>query len=146
MRKKPSLILPFALFVLIAVTALTGCSDKSGGSNAPSNSPSQTQSATIGEGGTVFPFEVKDDSGKVTGWNVHTDETTVGAALLEAGLVKGDVSDYGLMVTEVNGITADYNIDKSYWAFYVDGDYATAGVGATAIEQGKKYSFVYTKE
>ena len=41
----------------------------------------------------------------------------------------------------VNGETADYDTDGSYWAFYIDGEYAMAGVDYTAPEAGKTYAF-----
>jgi hypothetical protein len=50
------------------------------------------------------------------------------------------------MVEKVNGVSAVYEVDKSYWAFYVDGDYATTGADSTKIEEGKVYAFVYTKD
>jgi len=86
-----------------------------------------------------------DSDGLYYAWGVSTDEETVGDALLAVGLINGETSAYGLYVTEVNGISAVYDTDKAYWAFYVDGGYATAGVDATEIEPDKKYSFVYTK-
>ena len=66
-------------------------------------------------------FEVTDNDQNVTRWNVYTDEKTVGKALLSLKLISGSSSQYGLMVTEVDGLTADYNTDKAYWAFYIDG-------------------------
>ena len=60
-------------------------------------------------------------------------------------LIAGDESDYGLYVKEVNGITADYDKDGAYWAFYVDGQYAQSGVDTTNIEEGKTYTFKYEK-
>ncbi len=140
-------LLPLALVVLVAVTALTGCDGKQdGGSSQPPASSQQVQATDIGEGQTVFTFQVTDNTQKVSAWNVHTDKTTVGAALAELGLIKGDTSEFGLMVTEVNGLTADYNADKAYWAFFIDGQYAQTGVDSTNIEAGKVYAFVYTKE
>ena len=72
---------------------------------------------------------------------VNTDEETLGAALLKLGVVAGDDSEYGLYVKTVNGETADYDTDGSYWAFYIDGEYAMAGVDYTAPEAGKTYAF-----
>ena len=46
---------------------------------------------------------------------------------------------------KVNGIVADFDVDKTYWAFYVDGEYATSGVDTTEIETGKEYSFKVEK-
>ena len=99
----------------------------------------------IGEGATIFSFEVTDDGGEVTTWIVHTDESTVGAALVDAGLIEGAETDMGLMVERVNGLRADYNEDGAWWAFYIDGEMAMVGVDATDIEKGVTYAFVYTE-
>ena len=40
----------------------------------------------------------------------------------------------------VNGITLDYDKDGKYWAFYVDGEYATSGVDSTPITDGASYA------
>ena len=41
----------------------------------------------------------------------------------------------------VNGITADYDADGVYWAFYINGEYAQTGVDTTPIVEGEEYSF-----
>jgi len=87
---------------------------------------------------------VTNDEGSLSVWNVSTDETTVGAALLSVGLIDGDDSEWGLMVTHVNGLRADFNEDDAWWAFYIDGEMAPAGVDATDIEEGVTYAFVFT--
>ena len=102
-------------------------------------------STVLGEGQKVFNFIVADIDGNETSFEIHTDKETVGEALLELELIEGDPGDYGLYVKKVNGITADYDVDQTYWAFYVDGEYATAGVDSTAIEDGKTYSFKVEK-
>jgi len=98
----------------------------------------------IGEGAKAFRFEATDGEGNVNVWNVHTNAATVGDALVEAGLIEGDVSDFGLMVSHVNGIRADFMEDNAYWAFYVDGEFAMVGVDSTDIEEGVTYAFIYT--
>jgi len=70
----------------------------------------------------------------------------VGAALIKEGLIEGEEGPYGLYVKVVNGITAIYEEDGSYWAFYEDGEYALAGVDQTQIDPEVHYSFVQTKE
>ena len=98
----------------------------------------------IGQGSRTFRFEVTDDNEKLSVWNVSTDETTVGDALIALGLIKGDVSDYGLYVTEVNGLVADFDDNESWWGFFIDGEMAMAGADATDIEEGTVYAFIYT--
>lgn len=97
--------------------------------------------AEIGEGSTTFTTEVADQDGKSVTFTVHTDEKTVGDALLKLHVIAGEASSYGLYVKTVNGMTADYDKDGLYWAFYIDGDYAMTGVDATNITDGAQYAF-----
>ena len=69
-------------------------------------------------------------------------------------LILGLVINFGLLavlkytgfaVQTVNGITADWDKDQTYWAFYINGEYAMTGVDATEITEGDSYSFVLTK-
>ena len=137
-----SFILCVALIAAIALTAM-GCEQ------GPAETPAtegETAAATIkGEGATVFYFNVVDKDGNKTAFEIHTDKTIVGDALLELGLIEGDMGDYGLYVKKVNGITADYEVDGTYWAFYVNGEYGMTGVDLTEIQAGATYEFRVSK-
>jgi len=98
----------------------------------------------FGSGTKTVVVEVKAEEQQVT-FTVKTDKDTVGAALLEHGLIAGEESQYGLYVKVVNGMTADYDVDQSYWAFYANGEYAMTGVDSTEITEGTVYQLVYTK-
>ena len=98
----------------------------------------------IGRGATYFLFEITDDDGNVSTWNINTDAITVGDALVRVGLIEGEQSEFGLMVLFVNGLRADYVEDGAWWAFYIDGEMAMEGVDTTKIEEGKTYAFIYT--
>ena len=98
----------------------------------------------FGDGAKTVTVEVKVADQSVT-FTVHTDKDTVGAALLEHELIAGEEGPYGLYVKSVNGITADYDVDQSYWAFNINGEYAMTGVDATDITEGAVYQLVYTK-
>lgn len=50
-----------------------------------------------------------------------------------------------LYVKTVNGITADYDTDQTYWAFYVNGEYASTGVDSTPVNEGDTYEFKVEK-
>ena len=80
-----------------------------------------------GEGKTTFNFEVTDLEGKTTKFLVKTNKTIVGDALQEVGLIEGEEGAYGLYVKTVNGITADWDKDQTYWAFYIGDDYGMGG-------------------
>ena len=53
-------------------------------------------------------------------------------------------SEYGLMINTVNGVTADYNADGSYWAFFVNGEYCNYGVDSQPVNDGETYTIAYT--
>ena len=93
----------------------------------------------------AFTVTVTDLDGKETKFDYTSDKATLGEALLAEGLIAGDKGEYGLYVTTVNGISADWDKDQTYWAFYIDGEYATTGVDSTEITAGTNYSFVLTK-
>ena len=98
----------------------------------------------FGEGAKTVIVTVKAEGQSVT-FTIKTDKTTVGAAMLEHGLIEGEDSQYGLYIKKVNGILADYDTDKTYWAFYINGDYAIAGVDTTEITEGATYVLERTK-
>ena len=98
----------------------------------------------FGNGNKTITVEVKVEDQSVV-FTIHTDKDTVGAALIEHDLIAGDEGAYGLYVKVVNGMTADYDIDQSYWAFYINGDIAMTGVDGTDITEGTAYQLVYTK-
>ncbi len=99
---------------------------------------------TLGSGSKTVVVEVKADGSSVN-FTVKTDKETVGEALLEHNLIAGDQGEYGLYVKAVNGIIADYDTDKTYWGFYVNGEYAMTGVDVTKIEEGATYKLERTK-
>ena len=103
-----------------------------------------TEDAELGEGTTTLVVEVKAEDKTVT-FTIHTDKDVVGDALLEHGLIAGDEGEYGLYVKTVNGILADYDVDQTYWGFFIDGEYAMTGVDTTAITAGVTHTLERTK-
>ena len=132
--------------MLVAATTLimTGCNDKATQEVTPGTSVS-VESNVLGEGDTKFTLSVVDQDGNETQFEIHTDKETVGEALLECGLVEGDEGEFGLYVKKVNGIEADYDKNGTYWAFYINGEYATTGVDSTTITEGDTYSLKVEK-
>lgn len=133
--------------VLIAAAALmtTGCSKKDDRKAENAVVIPVTDGAVLGKGETQFAFVIADKEGKETSVTVNTDKTVVGDALIDLGLIEGEAGQYGLYVKKVNGITADYDVDGTYWAFYVDGAYAMTGVDSTDIVPGSTYMFKVEK-
>ena len=70
-----------------------------------------------------------------------TDAEKLGAFLEAENLIVG--SGDGMFHT-VDGEKADWSVNQSYWAFYVNGEYATAGIYDTDIVDGTVYKLEYT--
>ena len=135
-RKSLSCILCIVLITAMALCTI-GCNDKT---PTAYGTIVVKDGATIGEGSTQFNLVITDGEGKATNVVVKTDKTTVGDALLELKLIGGDNGDYGLYIKEVNGIGADYDVNQTYWAFYINGEYAMSGVDTTDIVAGDNYA------
>ena len=154
-RNNKALSCIFCMVLIVAMAlCTTGCGDNNETPKESSYSVEKTESqsselqdkipadiTTVGEGETQFWFSAYDKEGNETKFEVCTDQTVVGEALQEVGLIDGTDETYGLYVRTVNGITLDYNEDGYYWAFYVEGEYAMTGVDQTDITPGGNYSF-----
>lgn len=136
MKKLMSLIL-----CLIMVFSLVACGGTTAETTEPAGFTPVSDGAVVGEGAKSFPFVIVDKEGNTVTVTVNTDKETVGEALLELGLVEGEEGEYGLYVKTVNGITADWDVDAAYWAFYINDEYAMTGVDTTPIVDGETYMF-----
>ena len=142
-KKTTSLLLCMMLIVAMAFST-TGCNEKND-DNSQTTQNTTKELTVLGQGEISFPFTVVDKEGNETPFEIHTDKTMVGEALLELNLIAGEEGAYGLYVKTVNGITADYDVDKTYWAFYINDEYAMSGVDTTEITTGNTYSFKIEK-
>lgn len=104
-----------------------------------------TADTAFGDGDKTVYVEVKAGEKAVT-FTINTDESILGDALLEYGIVDGEQGPYGLYIKKVNGITADYDVDQSYWSFTKGGEYMMTGVDGTEFADGEHYELVYTKQ
>ena len=128
MKKKVCYILAM-LCLAVSVVSIVGCSKLENEQEKPvvSNEEQEiveqeteqeveTQESrnVLGEGQTKFNFSVVDKDAKETTFEIRTDKKTVGEALLDVNMIEGDNGAYGLYVKTVNGITADYDVDKTF--------------------------------
>lgn len=141
MKRTVSILVAFIL-VFATVFTLVSCNtvDKEG----LWEEATYRRDMEFGNGSKTLTLEVKAGEDMVT-FTVKTDKDTVGAALLEHGIIEGKMAQYGIYIKKVNGITADYDADGSYWAFYIDGEYAMSGVDSTEIDEGAVYRLEYAK-
>lgn len=144
-KKLLSVILSFVLIAVIALT-MFGCNSNTNTETSTTQPPATTQAqkpTIVGEGEVQISFSVTHKDGTVKKFEVNTSKetATVGEALQNAGIIAGDIGDYGLYVKTVDGETLDYNTDGMYWAFYENGAYASKGVDQTEIVSGTQYEF-----
>ncbi|MBQ7133170.1 MAG: DUF4430 domain-containing protein [Ruminococcus sp.] len=103
-----------------------------------------TENISLGEGEKSIEVDVKAGEKAIT-ITINTDAENLEDALLGVELIQGEEGAYGLYIKTVNGILADYDVDKSYWAFYKDGKYLTSSAKDTSILSGDSFELVYTK-
>jgi len=77
---------------------------------------------------------------------IKTNAEYLRGALEEAKLIEGEESEYGLYVTKVNGVLADYETNGAYWGFSKDGEYLMTGIDTTVIADGEHYEIAYTMD
>lgn len=88
---------------------------------------------------------VVDDKGEGTDFELKTKAQNLGDALLEAKLVEGEDSEFGLYIKVANGLRADYDLDGAYWSLTKGGEYVMSGADTTPIADGDRFELTYTK-
>ena len=99
---------------------------------------------TFGKGETTITVDVIVGEEQVT-FTVKTDKETLADALLEHGLIEGEESAFGIYVKKVNGITADYNEDSSWWGVEQNGTLLPTGMSGILVKDGEHYDVVCKK-
>lgn len=137
--KKFSILKTSLLVLLIAAAAvsLPSCRDGADQTEADTSIVEEMKEITITIGVTA-------PDGTVSEHDVLTYSDTLEGALIDSGIVKGEIGPYGLYIKTVNGITADYDTDGAYWAILKDGEYLMTGAADTPIADGERYELVYT--
>lgn len=138
MKKTISVIIATLLMLLMCAC---------GANDTPSEDkvlyPEAAQSVVeLGSGDKHFDFTATDGDGTEYKFHILTNKTYVGEALEELGILEGSEGEFGLYVNKVNGIYAQYEVTGTYWAFYVDGAYASAGIDLTEITEGTQYEMI----
>lgn len=138
-RSKQFLCVVLCLLLAAAVCGLSGCGNEA---TVPTAAVQTSATAdTVTAQAVEFTFVMTDIDGNSKATQVTTDCKTVGAALLDGGMIDGEESEYGLYVKTVLGQTYDYDTDGVYWAFYINGEYGLTGVDTTEIVPGSVYEF-----
>ncbi len=127
---KTKRLLSVLLCVVLMLALLCGCTPKEDNTNLEPKS---------------FVLEVVYEDGKSEEMELTSTEKFVGTALIKEGIIEGEDGKYGMYIKSVNGVEADFDKTGTYWAFYIDGEYATTGVDKTEIKDNAKYSLKVEK-
>ncbi|MBQ4557409.1 MAG: DUF4430 domain-containing protein [Clostridia bacterium] len=112
--RKQSLFIRISLvltLLLLVAAVMVGCGEKD---------VADAQECT-------FTFTAVFADGSTEKHEIKTTCATVGEALLAEGLIAGEESATGIYVKTVCGVTADYDIDQTWWGLYVDGEQSMVG-------------------
>ena len=93
------------------------------------------------DGSKTITVTVVHKDGKENVKTYSTDREFLSQVLLDNCLI--EPSNDGMYNT-IDGATADYSVDQSYWAVYIGEDYAMTGMDEIPVTDGGVYKLVYT--
>lgn len=96
------------------------------------------------QGSKSYTVTVIHSDGTKKDFTYRTDREFLAEALTDVGLLEGDITQYGLTVHTVDGEKADWNVNKSYWGLYINGEYAMTGASETPVHDGDHFTWEYT--
>ncbi|MBP3852429.1 MAG: DUF4430 domain-containing protein [Erysipelotrichaceae bacterium] len=99
------------------------------------------------QGDKAYTLEVVDKEGKSTKYESRTDAEFLSQAMEELQeqqdfSFEGDKTEYGIMITSVNGTQAK-DSDKAYWAIYVNDEYGQYGADSQPVTDGDAFKLAY---
>ena len=121
-----------AVLILSSLVTLAACGKK----NAPVDSSYSTEEAKVS-----ITFKIVKD-GQTAEFPLETSKKYLADALVEAKLVEYAPDGY---YTTINGITADWNTDQSYWWVTVGGKDSMKGLNDIELTDGGSYEVTYKK-
>lgn len=96
-------------------------------------------------GSKAVTLEVVNQKSETAKYQVQTDAEFLRQAMEEAkGLTfEGEEGAYGFTLYTINGETHNWNVDGSYWAVYVNGEYGNYGIDSQPVRDGDVFRFAY---
>lgn len=95
----------------------------------------------VGDKNIVVELIIPDQKSKE--YKISTDEEYLRGALDQLNLIQGSESEFGLLVSTVDGIKAD-ETQQEWWCFTKEGGQINTGVDMTPIEDGDHYEITLT--
>ena len=128
------------LLALLMLATLVACADVE--KTGDWETATYVRDTEFGKGAKTVAVKVVADGQELT-FTLHTDKENLEDALVEHNLIDGDIDVYGMYIKMVNGIVADYDTDKTYWAITKSGE-ETMGAKSTIIADGDRYEITKT--
>lgn len=136
MTQKMKRVLTLVLCLCLCLAVFAGCgAQPQDGSVADSSASSVEEKAQITVK-IVFP----DGTDKTL--SISTDKEFLADALVDEGII--EYVEDGLYTT-VDGVTADFSADGSWWCLTKDGVMTNDGFNTQPIADGDKFEITYTK-
>lgn len=95
-------------------------------------------------GEKTVTVEVVHADGTKREFSYRTEREYLEELLTEEGLISGTAGEYGLFVDTVDGETADFARDGSWWRLTCNGQDAQTGAAGAALRDGDVYGWIYT--
>ena len=124
MKKQNKIIIALAAVIVVLTGVMIGI-----------HYASQPETA---EGAKTVEVEVVFADESTKEHTIYTDAEFLRGALEEEGMVKGDESEFGLFVKEVDGVTVD-DAKQEWWCFTQDGEFLNTGIDTTPIADGDHF-------
>ena len=140
MKMQTKRLTAFCLFLLVAIL-FTACNTNKVSPEGKWADATYLSDTELGEGSKTVVVSVKAGENEIS-VTLHSNKTYLGEALLEHKLIEGEESEFGLYIKRVNGILADYDVDKTYWGFYNNGEMMMTGVSSVEFADGEHYELV----
>ena len=113
--------------------------------DTPSDTTEITGSTGTNSQKTSIAVTVMHKNGSTKDLTIQTEKTTLGAALLEAGLVEAEANRFGMHITSVDGEKAVITENYAYWAVFTGDSTASLATDLLPIEEGGSYKLVYAE-
>lgn len=141
-KKSLIIILSVVLAALIALFGVLYLVDKNtkGDNTKPTPSQSSQEKESVGNNITI-KLVLADKSEQV--FEIKTSASTLADALLEEKLISKEEYDAGFYTT-INGVRADYTLDKLWWCINVNGEMASTGANEIKLNEGDKIDIIQT--
>lgn len=98
-------------------------------------------SASAGE--KSITISIIDADGVQTDYPLNTDAEYLKEALEAVAAIEGEEGEYGYTLYSVNGKTADFSVDSSYWAIYVNNEYGMYSLSQQPVADGDSFVIAY---